>query len=176
MDAAEVPWLSICFQYGMVALAQGAVVALGAAVHADVKLDDPKLNRRFSSHSAALGMMTVTMILTEWYVSVLVTALSGPSIIIPWMIVAQLFVMMLFFYLPFEYIDIQARENEREEVKQHLTIPEDEETLVDDVDYNCGRSAYTESLSSLEYGGNGTCDYGTMNFSQLSGPGNSMPI
>ncbi|CAG7563560.1 unnamed protein product [Fusarium equiseti] len=175
MDAEEIPWLSICFQYGMVALAQGTVVALGAAVHADIKLDDPKLHRRFSSHSAALGMMTVTMILVEWYVSVLVTALYGPSIIIPWMIVGQLFVMMLFFYLPFEYMDIQVRENEREEVK-HLTIPDDEETLVGDDDSNCGRSVYAESLPSFEYEGDGMCNYGTMDFSQLSGPGNSMPI
>jgi hypothetical protein len=120
-------------------------------------------------------MMTVTMILVEWYLSVLVTALYGPSIIIPWMIVAQLFVMMLFFYLPFEYIDIQARETEREEVK-HLTIPDDEETLVGDVDSNCGRSVYAESLSSFEYEGDGMCNYGTMDFSQLSGSGNSMPV
>ncbi|RBR15408.1 uncharacterized protein FIESC28_07343 [Fusarium coffeatum] len=168
MDATKIPWLSI-------SLAQGTILALGAAVHADIKLDDAKLQRRFSSHSAALGMMAVTMILAEWYVSVLVTALYGPSVIIPWMIVAQLFFMMLFFYLPFEYIDIQARENEREEVK-HLIIPDDEETLVGDVDYDCGQSMYAESLSSFGYEGDDVWVYGTMDLSQLSGPGNSMPI
>lgn len=120
-------------------------------------------------------MMAVAMILAEWYVSVLVTALYGPSIIIPWMIVAQLFFMMLFFYLPFEYINIQAMENEREEVK-HLIIHDDEETLVGDFDYDCGQKTYAESLSSFGFEGDDVCTYGTMDFSQLSGPGNSMPI
>ena len=106
-------------------------------------------------------MMAVAMILAEWYVSVLVTALYGPSIIIPWMIVAQLFFMMLFFYLPFEYINIQAMENEREEVK-HLIIHDDEETLVGDFDYDCGQKTYAESLSSFGYEGDDVCTYGTM--------------
>jgi hypothetical protein len=116
------------------------------------------------------------MVLAELYASVIVTAVDGPFIIIPWLFIAQVFVTLLYLYLPFEYYDMEAEEDEKDE-EMMLLVMDDEETLVgdDEFDYPLA-SAWSLPLptpSSLDDEASG---YGTMDFSQLSGPGNSMPI
>ncbi|KAL4724020.1 hypothetical protein ACLX1H_008624 [Fusarium chlamydosporum] len=73
------------------------------------------------------------MILTELYASVIVAAVDGPFVIIPWLFIAQLFVTFLYLFLPFEYLDIEAEEHTRDEEKALLSKDDEEPSVGENI-------------------------------------------
>ncbi|KAM0470957.1 hypothetical protein ACHAP7_009294 [Fusarium lateritium] len=106
--------------------------------------------------SVCIGLIAVVLVAVQLYISMVVTSIEGPPMIIYWLCCAQLLVTLYFFYLPFEYLS---------------EISRDEWFLVDD-DFTDEEDAISPArMESVSWGGDlGFEDYGTI-VPQLSGPG-----
>ncbi|CAF3484362.1 unnamed protein product [Fusarium graminearum] len=114
------------------------------------------------------------MALAELYASIIVASVNGPFIIIPYLFIAQLFVTLLYLYLPYEYYDMEVEEERRIEDEEKMLSMMDDDDDDDDDDsvidrYELDEASVASTPSSADIK---TTGYGTMELSQLSGPGN----
>ncbi|QPC69722.1 hypothetical protein HYE68_000474 [Fusarium pseudograminearum] len=172
IETPEALWFMPVINYGAIALVQIGVVCVGSMIHDDVKLSSPKLQQCFHAHSAAMCCFASVMALAELYASIVVASVNGPFIIIPYLFIAQLFVTLLYFYLPFEYYDMEVEEEKRiEDEEKMLSMMDDDDSVIDR--YELDELSVTSTPSNVDIKATG---YGTMEFSQLSGPGNLYPV
>ncbi|EKJ75166.1 hypothetical protein NXS19_005188 [Fusarium pseudograminearum] len=172
IETPEALWFMPVINYSAIALVQIGVVCVGSMIHDDVKLSSPKLQQCFHSHSAAMCCFAFIMALAELYASIVVASVNGPFIIIPYLFIAQLFVTLLYFYLPFEYYDMEVEEEQRiEDEEKMLSMMDDDDSVIDR--YELDELSVTSTPSNVDIKATG---YGTMEFSQLSGPGNLYPV
>ncbi|KAL6917958.1 hypothetical protein ACHAP8_000140 [Fusarium lateritium] len=169
-------WWTPFLKYGGITLFQIAVLCVGSEIHRDVKLSSPNLQQCFRAHSQAMVSFAVIMALAEWYASIVVVALDGPFIIIPYIFIAQLLVTILYFLLPFEYYDMDVEEEEWAQDQDEEKMP----TMDEDEDLDRLESLNSSSGSVVSIPRNdksGVHGYGTMeNLWQMPGPGNSSPV
>ncbi|RGP77891.1 hypothetical protein FLONG3_3960 [Fusarium longipes] len=130
-DAHDPRWLTTHCNYVLIATVQITVAIVGMKIHRNIKLPTCRLQQRFSAHSKALAYFAMVMAVAEMYMSILVASFNGPTIVIPWLFIAQSLVTLLFLYLPFEHSDLIAEEQAKEEEISLLAM-EDAETLVDE--------------------------------------------
>ncbi|CEF76840.1 unnamed protein product [Fusarium graminearum] len=134
----------------------------------------PRLQQCFHAHSAAMCCFAIIMALAELYASIIVASVNGPFIIIPYLFIAQLFVTLLYLYLPYEYYDMEVEEERRIEDEEKMLSMMDDDDDDDDDDsvidrYELDEASVASTPSSADIK---TTGYGTMELSQLSGPGN----
>ncbi|KAL3600440.1 hypothetical protein FPOAC2_04681 [Fusarium poae] len=169
-------WWSPFLKYGGIALFQIAVLCLGSQIHRDIHLSSPELQQCFRAHSQAMVNFAVIMVLAEWYASIVVVTLDGPFIIIIYIFIAQLFVTLLYFLLPFEYYDMAVEEEERlqNQDEEKMSMMDEDE----DLDRILSLTAVPASVVSTPRNDkSAVVGYGTMaNFRQMPGPGNSSPV
>jgi hypothetical protein len=136
----------------------------------------PELQQCFRAHSQAMVNFAVIMVLAEWYASIVVVTLDGPFIIIIYIFIAQLFVTLLYFLLPFEYYDMAVEEEERlqNQDEEKMSMMDEDE----DLDRILSLTAVPASVVSTPRNDkSAVVGYGTMaNFRQMPGPGNSSPV
>ncbi|KAM0307759.1 hypothetical protein HYE67_000562 [Fusarium culmorum] len=172
-ENAAALWFIPVINYGAITLVQIGVVCVGSMIHDDVKLSSPRLQQCFHTHSAAMCCFAIIMALAELYASIVVASVNGTFIIIPYLFIAQLFVTLLYLYLPYEYYDMEVEEERRieDEEKILFMMNDDDDSVIDRYELDEASVASTPSSADIK-----TTGYGTMELSQLSGPGNLHPI
>ncbi|TVY61761.1 hypothetical protein Focb16_v013568 [Fusarium oxysporum f. sp. cubense] len=155
--------LAMCYGYVLVAMAQLSLVIVASVLHKDIT---PYTTAAYKSYQRATRItsgMAFLLMAVQFYLSVIVTLLDGPKVVILWFLIAQLVSTVYLCYIPFKYL------------KGVAPPMEDEWLLADQDDLELKLLSDKMDPSSLN-GQSRVADYKTMELVRLSRPGDACRV
>ncbi|KAG7411789.1 hypothetical protein DER46DRAFT_572750 [Fusarium sp. MPI-SDFR-AT-0072] len=155
--------LAMCYGYVLVAMAQLSLVIVASVLHKDIT---PYTTAAYKSYQRATRItsgMAFLLMAVQVYLSVIITLLDGPKVVIVWLLIAQLVSTVYFCYIPFKYL------------KSVPPPMEDEWLMADQDDLELKLLSDKMDPTSLN-GQSRVADYRSIEFVRLSGPGATCPV
>ncbi|EXA40614.1 hypothetical protein NW756_010589 [Fusarium oxysporum] len=155
--------LAMCYGYVLVAMAQLSLVIVASVLHKDITPYTTAACKSYQRATRITSGMAFLLMAVQVYLSVIVTLLDGPKVVIMWFLIAQLVSTVYFCYIPFKYL------------KGVAPPMEDEWLLADQDDLELKLLSDKMDPSSLN-GQSRVADYKTMELVRLSRPGDACRV